>query len=66
MAVVFGIQRRGQGGGEVMQRLAVSFPEVNLVDVENAVHRSYEQFTGQPVRDFVPVLSRGWPATRCS
>ena len=41
---------------EVTQRLAVSFPNVNVVDVEHAVHRSYEQFTGSPIRDFVPVL----------
>ena len=41
---------------EVTQRLAVFFPDVNVVDVEHAVHRSYEQFTGSPIRDFVPVL----------
>ena len=41
---------------EVTQRFAVSFPNVNVVDVEHAVRRSYEQFTGSPIRDFVPVL----------
>ena len=41
---------------EVTQRLAVSFPDVDVVDVEHAVHRSYEAFTGKPIRDFVPVL----------
>ena len=42
--------------GEVTRRLAVSFPDVNVVEVEHAVHRSYEQFHGRPIRDFVPVL----------
>ena len=42
--------------GEVTRRLAVSFPDVNVVEVEHAVHRSYEQFTRSPIRDFVPVL----------
>jgi hypothetical protein len=42
--------------GEVTRRLAVSFPDVNVVEVEHAVHRSYEQFHGSPIRDFVPVL----------
>ena len=31
---------------EVTERLALSFPEVNAADVERAVRRSYEQFTG--------------------
>ena len=42
--------------GEVTQRLAVSFPDVDVADVEHVVHRSYEQFRGRPIRDFVPVL----------
>jgi hypothetical protein len=37
------------------KRLAVSFPDVNVA-VEHAVHRSYEQFHGGPIRDFVQVL----------
>ena len=41
---------------EVTERLALSFPEVNAADVERAVRRSYEQFTGSPIRDFVPLL----------
>ena len=31
-------------------------PAVNAADVERAVRRSYEQFTGSPIRDFVPLL----------
>jgi len=41
---------------EVTARLATSFPELDTVEVERAVHRSYEEFTGRPIRDFVPVL----------
>jgi len=29
---------------------------VNVNDVEHAVHRFYEQFTGRPMRDSAPVL----------
>ncbi len=41
---------------DVTQRLAMSFPDVDVVDVEHAVHQSYEAFTDKPIRDFVPVL----------
>jgi hypothetical protein len=30
--------------------------KAGVVDVEHAVHRSYERFTGSAIRDFVPVL----------
>jgi hypothetical protein len=41
---------------EVVQRLAASFPHVPADVVQYAVHTSYEQFAGSPIRDFVPVL----------
>ena len=41
---------------EVVHRLSASFPDVNVVDVEHVVHQSHELFTGNPIRDFVPVL----------
>jgi len=40
----------------VTERLAVSFPDVPTEVVQHAVRRSYAEFTGRPIRDFVPVL----------
>jgi hypothetical protein len=45
-----------KAASEVTQRPAVFFPDVDVADVEHAVHRSYEVFTGTLIRDFVPVL----------
>lgn len=41
---------------EVAQRLATTFPAVPPDLIQDAVHSSHEQFTGSPIRDFVPVL----------
>lgn len=40
----------------VAERLAQSFPQVTADEVQFVVHRSHEQFAGNPIRDFVPVL----------
>ena len=40
----------------IVQRLQESFPQVPADQVQHLVHRSYEEFTGRPIRDFVPVL----------
>jgi hypothetical protein len=41
---------------DVASRLAMTFPDVNPVDVKHVVEQSHELFTGTPIRDFVPVL----------
>jgi len=41
---------------EVVQRLAASHPSFAPEVVERTVRTSHEQFTGSPIRDFVPVL----------
>lgn len=40
----------------VVERLAQSFPQVTTDEVQHVVHQSHEQFAGNPIRDFVPVL----------
>lgn len=40
----------------IAERLEASFPDVPAVVVQHVVNRSYEQFDGRPIRDFVPVL----------
>ena len=39
---------------EVVERLAVSFPDVPPDVVEHTVHISHQRFAGSPIRDFVP------------
>jgi hypothetical protein len=41
---------------EVVQRLALSYPELPPDVVEHTVQASHERFAGSPIRDFVPVL----------
>ena len=41
---------------EVVERLAVSFPDLPPDVVEHTVHISHQRFAGSPIRDFVPVL----------
>ncbi len=55
-AVVLAPAEEVKAVGDVNQRLVMSFPDVNVADVQHAVHRPSEQFHGRPIRDFVPVL----------
>ena len=57
----------------VAERLAVSFPDVPAEVVQERGAPVFEEFTGRPIRDFVPVLvermagitsALGWSATR--
>ena len=41
---------------EVVQRLVITFPDLDTADVEHVVKQSHELFNGKPIRDFVPVL----------
>jgi hypothetical protein len=40
----------------VVHRLAVAFPDLAPDVIAQTVRRSYQQFAGSPIRDFVPVL----------
>jgi hypothetical protein len=40
----------------VIERLKKQFPEVQVEEIERAVHGRYTSFEGSPIRDFVPIL----------
>jgi len=42
---------------ELVDRLVAQFPEVPSDSVRAIVNASWEEFTGRPIRDFVPVLA---------
>ena len=42
---------------ELIDRLVAQFPEVPSDSVRAIVNASWEEFTGRPIRDFVPVLA---------
>ena len=41
---------------EVVERLAARFPDVPRDHVQAVVHEEHHELTGNPIRDFVPVL----------
>ncbi|TFC35598.1 DUF3562 domain-containing protein [Cryobacterium sp. TMT2-42-4] len=41
---------------KVVDRLAKRFPNVPRSSVERAVREEHQNFSGHPIRDFVPVL----------
>lgn len=41
---------------EVSERLTRTFPDIPAEAVHDTVRTFYDQFTGSPIRDFVPVL----------
>ena len=42
---------------EVTARLVTQFPHVPSDDVQAIVTAAWDEFTGRPIRDFVPVLA---------
>lgn len=42
---------------EVTARLSVQYPHVPASDVRALVHSAWDEFSGKPIRDFVPVLA---------
>ena len=44
------------GVAQVIERLAVQFPELERDQVEQVVHAAHQALSGNPIRDFVPVL----------
>jgi hypothetical protein len=45
-----------QGVARVIDRLGERFPELDRGQVEQAVHTAHLALSGNPIRDFIPVL----------
>ena len=57
MAAVESTSDESRALAELVDRLVAQFPEVPSDSVRAIVNASWEEFTGRPIRDFVPVLA---------